>query len=528
MVVLPDGKKTGPIRSFFRKGDGRKPEAVADGKDPRLEPRPVVSPGARMPSDTANSSEATAAEKKPGLFRNMTRKGDRKDENRAETKGEPAAKTEDRQPPVSHPNDWNVTDKGLRTNTLPETAARSPKGSDEPTLPHAKAAEVDPLARPSDFLKRPPVEKKSVASIPESKTVTAARQTEPQTRKSAKPPVGVVAGPAMGVAPVFVEGPMEVPPGAASVLASGSPQYVPVPIVTVPHTAASPVPPTPPDPRVPNAPQPNAGHYAPVNPQFTPPRGLANAFTRPGPERPVPAETIPPERTVNAFNDPPVEGQGVPPPHVPALLQHSPARGMLAGYPHGVPQLMPPRLPPEAQCQVPPGQQHQPVPGVALMPNPAYQSAAYFNMPQASQAHVYGMPQGGIPQGGMAAGYQPYQQPLQQAAMQPDADPQSNVSLLLKMLQESDYPSQREWAADQLAGQGMRSGPQVVAAIMAAARDDLAPMVRACCVRCLTRMGVQTMPMGKLLEDLRSDPDPRVRDAVQEASRTLGITAGQK
>jgi hypothetical protein len=334
----------------------------------------------------------------------------------------------------------------------------------------------------------------------------------------------------------MVESPMGVPPGAVSVLSAGSPQYVPVPIVTVPNTATAPVPPTPPEAYVPQAPQPNIGKYDPVNPQLTPPRGLANAFTRPGPQRPVPAETIPPERTVNAFSDPPLEGQGVPPPHVPALLQHSPARHLLTGYPNGAPQLMPPRLPPEAQCQLPPAHgvgphtpvagQPQSVAGVALLPNPAYQPAAYLNVPQAAQVHVYAMPHGAMPQGAMPTGYQPYPQAVQHTAMQQDADAQSNVTLLLKMLQESDYPSQREWAADQLAGQGMRSSPQVVTAIMAAARDDLAPMVRACCVRCLIKMGVQTMPMGKLLEDLKSDPDPRVRDAVQEASRTLGVSTG--
>ena len=66
--------------------------------------------------------------------------------------------------------------------------------------------------------------------------------------------------------------------------------------------------------------------------------------------------------------------------------------------------------------------------------------AHYFPSPQGYPANVYagyGMMNPAMPVG--------YQQPAL-----PQADPQNNPALLLQMLRESDYPSQREWAADQL------------------------------------------------------------------------------
>jgi hypothetical protein len=112
-----------------------------------------------------------------------------------------------------------------------------------------------------------------------------------------------------------------------------------------------------------------------------------------------------------------------------------------------------------------------------------------------------------------------YQQPAL-----PQADPQNNPALLLQMLRESDYPSQREWAADQLTIQRGQSSPQVVNALMTAAKDDPAPMVRACCVRCLSKMQVQTIPVVSLLQQLQEDTDPRVREAVTQAMSSMGIT----
>src|SRR5262249_23095943 len=56
------------------------------------------------------------------------------------------------------------------------------------------------------------------------------------------------------------------------------------------------------------------------------------------------------------------------------------------------------------------------------------------------------------------------------------------VPQLLNMLQESLYPSQREWAADNLAGCDWRTHPHVVQALVTGAVKDPAATVRAGCV----------------------------------------------
>jgi hypothetical protein len=150
--------------------------------------------------------------------------------------------------------------------------------------------------------------------------------------------------------------------------------------------------------------------------------------------------------------------------------------------------------------------------GVAWMPVQGnFVPANYFPMPQGYSGNVY--PGYGMMSPTMPVGYQQPVQPLQ--------DPQNNSASLLQMLRESDYPSQREWAADQLASQ---SNPLVVNALLTAAKDDPAPMVRACCVRCLTRMQVQTVAVANVLQQLQEDKDPRVRDAVVQAMTAMGLT----
>jgi len=93
---------------------------------------------------------------------------------------------------------------------------------------------------------------------------------------------------------------------------------------------------------------------------------------------------------------------------------------------------------------------------------------------------------------------------------------------LLRVLRDSIYPSQREWAADQLSEYDWKQNASVVDALVAAAKDDPAATVRAGCVRNLTRMHVNTVPVVVAIQSLKADADPRVRTQVQEA---LGILA---
>src|SRR5262249_13246589 len=106
----------------------------------------------------------------------------------------------------------------------------------------------------------------SVPEAPAAKEPKSQHSTQPVSQTVAETP------PAQAEAKAAVAPPEDRPPGAKSVYAAGQPQYVPVPIVTVPPTQAYGPPP--------QAPQPNRGLYQPVNPGWpAPPRGAANAFT---------------------------------------------------------------------------------------------------------------------------------------------------------------------------------------------------------------------------------------------------------
>jgi hypothetical protein len=92
---------------------------------------------------------------------------------------------------------------------------------------------------------------------------------------------------------------------------------------------------------------------------------------------------------------------------------------------------------------------------------------------------------------------------------------------LAGILKDSLYPSQREWAAEHLATADWHTQPHVVQALVTAAKDDPAATVRAACVRCLCRMGVNTVPVVSVIQGLKSDTDPRVRREADNALTAL-------
>src|SRR5262249_47601104 len=151
--------------------------------------------------------------------------------------------------------------------------------------------------------------------------------------------------------------------------------------------------------------------------------------------RPIPSETIPSELAENAFSGPAPAGSGIPSPPNPA---------MTGGY-----------------RPVPPGYGSMPPQSMVMQGNPMPQ---HF-MPATS--YNYQMPPPSPPSMGTpATGY------AQPASTTPA------VGQMLHMLRESDFPSQREWAAEQLAGMSNRSNPEVVQCLVLAAKSDPAPMVR--------------------------------------------------
>ena len=93
-----------------------------------------------------------------------------------------------------------------------------------------------------------------------------------------------------------------------------------------------------------------------------------------------------------------------------------------------------------------------------------------------------------------------------------------DVGQLTTLLRDSVYPSQREWAAETLASMDWRRQPQIVDALVAAAKQDPAPTVRAECVRFLGRMQANAPAAAEAVKALRTDSDDRVRQAAEEAN----------
>ena len=91
-------------------------------------------------------------------------------------------------------------------------------------------------------------------------------------------------------------------------------------------------------------------------------------------------------------------------------------------------------------------------------------------------------------------------------------------------MRESLYPSQREWAAERLASLDWRRQPQVLDLLMERAKEDPAPTVRAECVRSLGRLKSDAPTVVEAVKSFRSDADPRVRQAADEAFANLAGT----
>jgi len=98
------------------------------------------------------------------------------------------------------------------------------------------------------------------------------------------------------------------------------------------------------------------------------------------------------------------------------------------------------------------------------------------------------------------------------------------IEQLIKVMRESPYPAQREWAAQSLTSFEWRDHPQIVLALIQSASQDPAASVRAGCVYCLGRMQAAVEPVFGTLHVMRNDTDPRVRAEVEQALVRLGKT----
>jgi hypothetical protein len=89
------------------------------------------------------------------------------------------------------------------------------------------------------------------------------------------------------------------------------------------------------------------------------------------------------------------------------------------------------------------------------------------------------------------------------------------------LLREAKPVEHRVWAADVLGACDGWTNPHVVQALVASARSDIAPAVRAMCVHSLGRMNVRTMAVLSVVQTAKSDSDAHVRAEAEQALRAL-------
>jgi hypothetical protein len=95
----------------------------------------------------------------------------------------------------------------------------------------------------------------------------------------------------------------------------------------------------------------------------------------------------------------------------------------------------------------------------------------------------------------------------------------------LAALKNALFPSHREMAAIQLTAYNAQYYPQVVRALVMSAKDDPAASVRAACVNGLVKLRANTPEVIGVLNQLRNDDDPRVRQEVDQAMARMAPSA---
>jgi hypothetical protein len=96
-------------------------------------------------------------------------------------------------------------------------------------------------------------------------------------------------------------------------------------------------------------------------------------------------------------------------------------------------------------------------------------------------------------------------------------DDGTGLPQLLTTLHDSLYPSQRELAAERLATCDWRKQPIILDALVAAARSDPAPSVRAECLHSLGQLKANVPAVLAAVEALKADVDAHVRQAAEDA-----------
>jgi hypothetical protein len=137
-------------------------------------------------------------------------------------------------------------------------------------------------------------------------------------------------------------------------------------------------------------------------------------------------------------------------------------------------------------------------------------------------------PQGINPDNAMAQGMASGQMPANMMAyIQPEPTIMPVDTVLMEnvvMLKNANQPSQREYAADQLSKIRGASMNLAIQALATAVKEDPAPLVRAACIRSLTRMKINTIEVLEVINEKKTDLDPRVRMEADQA--IIQLTSG--
>ena len=98
----------------------------------------------------------------------------------------------------------------------------------------------------------------------------------------------------------------------------------------------------------------------------------------------------------------------------------------------------------------------------------------------------------------------------------------SPVQVQVQKLKDAVDPTEREMAAMTLTLSDARNSPEVIDALVTAAKSDQAASVRVCLVRCLYRLAAESPQVVPVIQQLQADPADDVSRTAQLAMQQLG------
>ncbi|HVS39143.1 MAG TPA: HEAT repeat domain-containing protein [Gemmataceae bacterium] len=422
-------------------------------------PTPPAAPAKEMVVTKKTDAPATAATTPPA----------------APTKDPVAAKKVETTP--AQPSDWrqswgkmDAPQPPAPMPILPAPPALADATKSQP--PHAVHRTDDPLNAPDKFAAVPQAGgfMPQAGGFDSTKSTTDKKTPPPAALALQQPPAAAKDVPPLVIPPL----PGPTPPSAPTTVLKPTPPPSSTPAPTLAPAAA--VKPTP------TVPQPVATVRPTPAPAATPPTvplGMGSVLAASSPELAPPASTpsAPAKAAVairadepNAFTE-----------------QRQPGSVMVAANAFSAPAPAPASTPTASPRQTPSTTPD----AVAMRTVPSLHTAA----PQ--------MPMGYVVQAGYG---QPSSYSLPQVA---------------GVLKDSLYPSQREWAAETLASMDWHHQPEIVDMLVAGAKADPAPGVRAECLHSLAKMQADTVPAVEAAKALQSDANDEVRQAAVEAYKAL-------